>query len=65
MRPIDLAAKLGLFRERWTPRVIGNIDEYQVKPAKIEGDFVWHAHDDEDECFLVLQKFQGKHVGIP
>ena len=55
MKPINLAEKLGMFSEIWTPRVIGNIDGYQVKLAKIEGDFVWHAHDDEDECFLVLQ----------
>ena len=54
MKPINLAEKLAMFHERWTPKVVGHIDEYQVKLAKIEGDFVWHAHADEDECFLVL-----------
>ena len=54
MKPINLAGKLAMFHEQWTPKVIGHIDQYQVKLAKIEGDFVWHAHADEDECFLVL-----------
>ena len=52
---IDLAKKLALFRERWSPKVIGEVNEMHVKLAKLEGEFVWHKHDAEDELFLVLK----------
>lgn len=55
MDPINLKEKLGLFTETWTPKLIGMMDNYQIKLAKIEGDFVFHAHADEDEVFLVLE----------
>ena len=54
MKPINLSEKLRCFSDQWSPKRIGDIDNYQVKLAKIQGDFVWHAHDDEDEFFLVL-----------
>ena len=56
MKPgsINLQQKLGLFRERWTPKVIAELNDYQVKLAKLEGDFVWHRHDETDELFLCL-----------
>lgn len=52
---IVLADKLARFDERWTPKIVGATNGQLVKLAKVEGDFVWHAHDDEDELFLVLR----------
>lgn len=52
---IVLADKLALFDERWTPKIVGATNGQLVKLAKVEGDFVWHAHDDEDELFLVVR----------
>ena len=55
MDVVNLKDKLGLFSDQWSPKVIGNIDDYQVYLAKIEGDFVWHSHEHEDEFFLVVE----------
>ncbi|HBO2316992.1 TPA: cupin domain-containing protein [Pseudomonas aeruginosa] len=51
---INFAAKLALFDDRWQPRVIAQMNDYQFKLVKIEGDFVWHSHADTDETFIVL-----------
>ncbi|MGA0647938.1 cupin domain-containing protein [Pseudomonas aeruginosa] len=51
---ISFAAKLALFDDRWQPRVIAQMNDYQFKLVKIEGDFVWHSHADTDETFIVL-----------
>lgn len=53
-RAINFAAKLALFDDRWQPRVIAQMNDYQFKLVKIEGDFVWHSHADTDETFIVL-----------
>lgn len=52
---IDLKHKLSLFEERWSPRIVGEVDEMHVKLVKLEGEFVWHKHEAEDELFLVLK----------
>ncbi|PTZ74838.1 cupin [Pseudomonas aeruginosa] len=51
---INFAAKLALFDDRWQPRVIAQMNDYQFKLVKIEGDFVWHSHADTEETFIVL-----------
>ncbi|MDI6671236.1 cupin domain-containing protein [Pseudomonas aeruginosa] len=51
---INFAAKLALFDDRWQPRMIAQMNDYQFKLVKIEGDFVWHSHADTDETFIVL-----------
>ena len=51
---INFAAKLALFDDRWQPRVIAQMNDYQFKLVKIVGDFVWHSHADTDETFIVL-----------
>ncbi len=51
---INFAAKLALFDDRWQPRVIAQMNDYQFKLVKIEGDFVWHSHADTDETFIFL-----------
>ena len=52
---INLAHKLGLFDEQWTPKVIAEMNDYQFKVVKIQGDFVWHDHPETDETFLVIE----------
>ena len=52
--PINFAEKLGRFDDRWSPRIIAELNDYQFKLAKIEGEFVWHDHKDTDEAFVVL-----------
>lgn len=53
-QPIDLAAKLAMVPEPWSPRVIAELNDYQFKVVKLRGDFVWHTHDDTDEAFIVV-----------
>ena len=52
--PINLATKLAQFSEHWSPRVVAEMNDYQFKVVKLQGDFVWHSHPDTDEAFLVL-----------
>jgi len=66
---INLAEKFALFAEPWKPRVIAEMNDYQFKLAKLEGDFVWHDHKDTDETFIVLEgtlriDFRDGHVTI-
>ncbi|MCM3716929.1 cupin domain-containing protein [Fictibacillus phosphorivorans] len=51
---INLKEKLSRFSEHWSPKVIGEMNNYQFKLVKILGDFVWHDHKDTDEVFIVL-----------
>lgn len=52
--PVSLAAKFALFSEQWQPKVVAEMNDYQFKIVRLEGDFVWHSHADTDEAFLVL-----------
>ena len=54
MQKVNLAQKLALFSELWSPRIVGELNGQYVKLAKVEGEFEWHKHADEDELFLVL-----------
>jgi len=54
-RAINLADKLGLLSEQWSPRVVAELNDYQFKVVRIEGDFIWHDHPETDEAFLVLE----------
>jgi mannose-6-phosphate isomerase-like protein (cupin superfamily) len=53
--PISLARKFELFAEQWQPKVVAEMNDYQFKLVRIEGDFVWHLHADTDETFIVLE----------
>ena len=55
MEKVNLAQKLGLFADYWSPKVVGELNGQHVKLVKLKGDFVWHHHEDEDELFLVLK----------
>ena len=51
---INLAEKLTRFDDRWSPKIVADLNDSHVKLAKVQGEFVWHQHADEDELFLVL-----------
>lgn len=55
MKPINLKQKLARFTEQWHPHQIATVDDMQVLLAKVTDDFVWHAHENEDELFQVLK----------
>ncbi len=55
MNAIDLADKLSQFDEYWSPRIVGEVNDSYVKLAKLNGEFVWHSHEHEDELFLVVK----------
>ena len=55
MSKINLKEKLSKFSDHWSPKVIAEMNDYQFKLVKIEGDFVWHNHDDTDEVFIVIE----------
>ena len=52
---VNLAEKFAQFSEHWSPKVAGEINDFQVKLVKVKGEFVWHHHDAEDELFLVVK----------
>jgi mannose-6-phosphate isomerase-like protein (cupin superfamily) len=51
---INFAKKFQLFAEQWQPKVVAEMNDYQFKIAKLQGDFVWHDHPETDETFIVL-----------
>lgn len=51
---INLRDKLAGFSEHWSPRVVAEMNDYQFKLAKVQGEFVWHSHAETDEVFIVL-----------
>ncbi len=53
-QPINLAHKLRQFSDHWSPRVVAELNETQLKLVKLQGEFVWHKHPDTDEVFIVL-----------
>ena len=55
MHKINLQQKLATFTETWVPKIIGELNGQYVKLAKLEGEYVWHRHEHEDELFLVLE----------
>jgi len=55
MDKVNLAKKLSLIAERWSPRIVGAVNDFHVKLVKLQGEFVWHSHEAEDELFLVLK----------
>jgi len=66
---INLRDKLALFSEHWSPRVVAEMNDVQFKLAKLQGEFVWHAHADTDEVFIVIHggmtlEFRDKRVPL-
>jgi len=54
-KPINFQQKFSLFTEQWQPKVVAEMNDYQFKVVRIEGDFIWHDHQDTDETFIVLE----------
>ncbi len=68
-KALNFKDKLSLFSEQWAPKVIAEMNDYQFKVVKIQGDFVWHDHHDTDETFIVLEgklriDFRDGHVEL-
>jgi mannose-6-phosphate isomerase-like protein (cupin superfamily) len=66
---VNIVEKLSLFDERWSPKVVGDLNGQHIKLVKFLGDFVWHHHDEEDEMFLVIDgcfrmEFRDREVWI-
>ena len=54
MEKVNIAQKLSLFQEYWSPRIAGELNDTYVKLAKLKGAYAWHQHDAEDQLFLVI-----------
>jgi mannose-6-phosphate isomerase-like protein (cupin superfamily) len=52
---INVAEKFSLFTERWSPRLLAEVNDMAVKAARLQGEFFWHSHEHEDELFFVVQ----------
>ena len=52
---INFAQKYSLFTEQWQPKVVAQMNNYQFKLARLQGDFLWHSHADTDETFIVIE----------
>jgi mannose-6-phosphate isomerase-like protein (cupin superfamily) len=55
MEKTNLAEKFSLFRDLWSPKIVGELNGQHVKLAKLQGEFVWHKHEEEDELFFVTK----------
>jgi mannose-6-phosphate isomerase-like protein (cupin superfamily) len=69
MEKVNIANKLSQFNDHWNPRIVGELNGQHVKAVKLQGEFVWHHHDHEDELFLVIKgvlkmEFRDKTVVI-
>jgi mannose-6-phosphate isomerase-like protein (cupin superfamily) len=51
---VNLAEKLDSFTDQWAPRIVARYNDNEVRLVRVEGEFVWHQHDDTDELFLIL-----------
>ncbi len=55
MEPVNLVEKFGRFREYWSPKIVGELNDAYIKVVKLKGEFIWHHHEREDELFLVVK----------
>ena len=53
-RPVDLGERFGQFDDPWSPHLVARLNDYDIKLVRLEGEFVWHTHEETDELFLVL-----------
>jgi mannose-6-phosphate isomerase-like protein (cupin superfamily) len=69
MIPINISEKFHLFNEHWTPKKVGELNGQQLLLAKLKGEFIWHAHEEEDELFIIIKgtliiEFRDKKVTL-
>lgn len=55
MNKVNLAQKFSLFHDFWSPKIVGELNDSYVKLVKLQGEFLWHHHENEDELFLVVK----------
>jgi mannose-6-phosphate isomerase-like protein (cupin superfamily) len=55
MKKVTIKEKLELFKDYWSPKIVGDLNDSYIKLAKLHGEFTWHKHDHEDELFLVVK----------
>ena len=55
MKKVVLAEKFAAIRELWSPKLVGEVNDFAVKVARLKGEFLWHHHEHEDELFLVVK----------
>ncbi len=55
LQRVNLAEKFAQFEDTWQPKIVGELNDFHVKLVKIDGEFVWHHHETEDELFLVIE----------
>jgi len=58
---INLEEKFALFKEHWQPRIVGAVNNMHVKVVKVQGEFIWHSHEVEDEMFFVTKGMMTMH----
>jgi mannose-6-phosphate isomerase-like protein (cupin superfamily) len=54
MDKVNIPEKLASFGNHWAPRIVARYNDHEVRLVKVEGEFIWHSHDDTDELFLIL-----------
>lgn len=67
MDKVNIAQKMDLIHECWSPKILGELNDSYIKAAKLKGEFIWHKHETEDELFLVVKgrlilKFRDRDV---
>lgn len=55
MNKVNLAEKLALFSEHWSPKIVDELNDSYIKLARLKGEFLWHSHEAEDEMFFVVK----------
>jgi len=55
IKPINIMNKFSLFNDKWTPKIIAELNDQLIKVCKLKDDFVWHSHKNEDELFMVFK----------
>ena len=55
INPVNFEDKFSLFDAQWSPKIVAEMNEYQFKLVRLDGEFVWHQHDETDETFIVLE----------
>ena len=54
MEKVNLAERFARFTDHWSPKIVGTVDDYEIKLARLDGEFLWHSHGEADELFLVI-----------
>jgi len=53
-KPVNFKEKFAQFSQHWSPKIVGQMNDYHLKVVKVKGEFVWHQHTDTDEVFIVI-----------